>query len=164
MLAGLIEVRYQGIVRASGGMALFVIVWFSQPLIAKNVVNIVPPSEPAAPVALAFLDALDEKNPILAYSMIGKAGRDTFSPDITDFQTLFNNVRLPVGKSLGRTLVNMNSLQSPSGYPIGLYDLLTYRTRFSTTECRLEAVALRASDKIRWEVFTYQISPPTPCT
>ncbi|MFB6449580.1 alpha/beta fold hydrolase [Bradyrhizobium tunisiense] len=76
-----------------------------------------------------------------------------------------NNLR-PLGAMMTRGFVGAPAeLVSPSGYPHGLYDGVTYRTRFATAnECRAEVVMLRSGRVPGWHVFGHQLSPiAIPC-
>ncbi|GAB4176847.1 MAG: hypothetical protein OHK0024_14350 [Thalassobaculales bacterium] len=51
-------------------------------------------------------------------------------------------------------------------FPIGLYRQNRYLSKFgNAADCRLEAVTARATNDLKWRIFSYEISPMTvPCT
>jgi len=80
-------------------------------------------------------------------------------------QLVEDNIR-PLGPITSRTFAGTpTELVSPSGYPHGLYDGLTYKTKFANaSDCRAEVVTLRSGTVPGWRVFGHQLSPMAiPC-
>jgi hypothetical protein len=165
MLPGTLNVQSKPLFRAGGALALFAVVFFFQPKIADSVVQIVPPSTSPEPVAATFLQAVDSGDTPRSWDELDPAARGVVVDSLNTLQRIYDGYRKPLGAVQSRVLIGTNSLQSPSGLPIGLYEGLSYRTKFADApECRAEIVTLRATQDLKWRVFSYNISPNTiPC-
>lgn len=160
VLPGSLEISYKGLVRASGALGLFLIVWFSQPVIEKRVVTLKSPAQSPEPVVDSFLSALNETNLSKAYESVDPAIRDSLSLTLQTWEQLYNTTLRDLGKVKERRLVGVNSFESPSGFPIGLYRQFNYLTRFQNEEdCRGESVTVRATQDDEWRIAYYNIAP-----
>ncbi|PMX24937.1 MULTISPECIES: DUF4019 domain-containing protein [unclassified Pseudomonas] len=165
IIPGGLAIQHKGLWRAGGAMGLVIIVLFFQPEINKKVVRIVEPPQPAGPVALEYLKSIDSFQYVTTWNLLDPESIGYSVDSIESLTSLINTVRRPLGEVKSRAPMRMNSIQSPPGYPIGLYRFLTFRTHFSNDEtCREENVVLRATQDITWKVFGYTISPTQiPC-
>lgn len=160
MLPGTLNIGHQPLFRATGALALFAAVFFFQPKIADSVVQFVAPSVSPEPASLAYLRTVDEGNIKEAWEDLDPAAHGVSVDSLETMQRLYQNYRTPLGAVLSRQLVGTNSIQSPQGYPLGLYEALNYRTKFSNSSgCRQEMVTLRATQDLKWRVFSHLIGP-----
>jgi len=165
LLPGVFHFQYQKMVRASGALALFGVVWFSQPAIVKSVVTLQTPSDSADAVIAQFLSDLDSKDPAKSYADLDPLAQQMFVPTITVWQQLYATNLGRLGGLQSRVLSGTNAATSPSGLPIGLYQTHTYLSKYEGIQgCRQEAVTVRATQEKKWQVFSYLISPTDiPC-
>jgi hypothetical protein len=163
VIPGFLEVRYKNTIRATGSIALFVIVYLLQPTLETKVPSFPEPTVDPAPIAENFLQALDEGRVLDAYNALDSDAKIIAVPDFTTFETLYRNSRASFGAGQSRSLIASNGAVNPPGYSPGRYRTLTFRTRF-VSGCRGEQVALRATQDLSWHVWTYEISgAPLPC-
>jgi hypothetical protein len=162
VLPGFLEIQYKNFARAGGAIALSVLIYLNEPTIGKNVVNFVEPKTPAQPVATAFLNAVDSRDPSRSWALLSETARHQVSNSEAAWNELYKNDISPLGQTQSRTLIGQGQAESPPGVPPGLYHWYSYRTKFSNeTGSRLENVTLRANSDNGWEVYSYQISPTT---
>lgn len=163
LLPGFLEVRYKGLLRAGGAMALFAIVYFNEPAISKNVPNFVPPDSPAQPVITAYLNAVDSGNLDRAWELLSETGRMQVGGDKQKFEELYRNAVLPLGQVESRVQLGEATYQSPPGEPPGLYEVFQYKTKYKNDDgkYRAEAITLRANSDLKWEVFSHLVSMTT---
>lgn len=165
MLPGDLNIEYKGIARAGGALALFALVFTQQPALTRLTASLVDPAVAAEPIALGFLDDIDNDrigDALLKYhpDAVGT------SPDVLEnFQKIQENFRMPLGSVVSRKLVSANRMESPPNFPVGLYRFYMYLTKFANgDQCRTESVILRATQDENWRVFGYNISPnELPC-
>jgi hypothetical protein len=159
MLPGVLTVKYKGIIRASGALALFVVVWFFQPAIEQGVVKLESPSQPPDSVVNDFLADLDSGKVEKAFGELDPALIERTGVNLNTWTQLYDTTRKPLGTVVERKQVGIDGATSPSGLPIGLYRQMTFMTKFSTSsECREEVVITRATQDKQWRVSTYRIS------
>lgn len=165
-IPGTIEIRHKNYLRAGGAMALIILIMFFQPKITTHVAKLVEPTESPEPSALNYLRLVDEFQIDGAWNAIDPEGKKYSVDNLDSMKRLYESFRRPLGNVVSRQLTGMNSIQSPTGYPVGLYKALIYRTHYSNdAECRAEQVTLRATQDLVWKVFSHVISPSLiPCT
>lgn len=165
-LPGTIEIKHKNYIRAGGAMALVVLVLFFQPQITTNVAKLVEPSESPEPSALAYLRLVDESQLDAAWDVMDPEGRKYAADSLDSMKRVYESFRRPLGTIVSRQLTGMNAVQSPPGFPIGLYRTLVYRTHYSNDAgCRAEQVSLRATQDLAWKVVSHTISPVLiPCS
>ena len=163
VLPGTLEIRYKTGVRAGGALALFVIVWFSKPAIEQSVVSLKEPTQKSDVAIAQFLSELDAGDTSKTYSDLdidrqGQASLETW-------QELYDSNIKPLGKMLGRRLVNVDGGKSPPNLPVGIYRSQTYLTKYAAIHgCRIENVVVKAAPDDRWRVYSYQVAPTDmPC-
>jgi hypothetical protein len=162
VLPGYIEVRYKNLVRAGGAFALFAIVWFFHPVIASNVATFEKPAQPPDAVIARFFEDLGQGKIADSYRDLDQVSRDTMVPSEALWRQLYDANLKDLGKVEVRKLMGVNSFESPSGFPIGIYQQFGYMTKFSNVAgCRAESVIVRATQDKQWRVYSYQISPVT---
>ncbi|MEA2839508.1 MAG: hypothetical protein QOF41_838 [Methylobacteriaceae bacterium] len=160
MLPGTLNLGNQPLFRATGALALFAAVFFFQPKIAETVVQFVAPPSSPEPIALEYLHKVDEGKIREGWDELDPAAHGVSVDTVETLQRLYQSYRKPLGVAVTRELVGTSSIQSPQGYPLGLYQVLNYRTKFSnSTNCRQEAVTLRATQDLKWRVFSHLIGP-----
>jgi hypothetical protein len=158
VLPGFIEIKYKLAVRAAGALALFVIVYLFQPKIESGVITFVEPLQSPEPIAAAYLHDVDSADIAGAWRQIDAEARGTVVDNFQTMERIYKSYRSPLGEVVSRRLSGMNSMQSPQGYPAGLYRGLSFITKFNAG-CRGEAVTLRATQDLQWRVFSHLISP-----
>jgi len=160
VIPGTIGVEYKSI-KAGGALALFVIVFFLlRPTIEKQSVNLVVPVEDPVPVAQKYLAALDNGNLQSAWDQLDPVSQGRLVSNVDQLRKLYDSAIKPLGPFEKREVVGVNTLESPSGYPVGLYRVITYRTKFKNSpSCRMESVAVRATEDLKWRVYSNEISP-----
>lgn len=165
VLPGYFEIRRKNLWRAGGAIALAGVVYFVHPVIEREVPRFERPQSPPEPIADKYLGLIDAGNYQLAWDMLSAEGRGVVGNDRERFLTVYANQRTPMGRTLKRILVGTHNLDSPSGYPVGLYILLTYQTKFEKfgNHCWTETVALRASQELEWRMFSHALMHEVPC-
>jgi hypothetical protein len=162
VIPGFLDVRVKGVVRAGGALGLFVVVWFSQPAIVQAVVTLEMPKQPANPVVSKFLSDLDSGDSGTSYNDLDQASRDTMVPTQALWQQLYDANVKDLGNLESRKLMGVNSITSPPGIPVGIYQQYSYIAKYSNVPgCRQEAVTVRATQDKQWRVYSYLISPVT---
>jgi hypothetical protein len=159
-LPGYFELKYKKLLRAGGALALFVIVFNSGNVIAPSVVRLVQPDTPPEPVAASFLSTIDSGDIVSAWQKMDPGVRDLLGNNVADFNQIYSSYRAPLGSTVRRTFVGLNAANSPPGYPVGLYRMFQYITKFSnTSQCRAESLILRATNNLEWSVASYYLGP-----
>lgn len=162
-IPGSLNIKHGKLARASGALALVLIVLFFQSKINSSVLQFIEPTEPAQPVALQFLEMIDRNETSRAWEALDPAAIGYSIDNRDTFESITASVRAPLGHATSRVLQGMNSMQSPPGYPAGIYRGILYKTKLSGDgdKCRMEQVVLRATNDLTWRVFGYTISPMT---
>lgn len=161
VLPGFLEIKYKSLVRATGALGLFVIVYLFQPVIERSVPSFPEPAQDPAPIALKFLAFLDQANTAAAYAMFDPEAQQSMT--LATFQGMYQSVRAQEGAAQTRTLAGVQSLLNPSGEPPGRYRILSYIAKFAN-DCRIEAVGLKANQDLAWDVSGYNIMlQASPC-
>jgi uncharacterized protein DUF4019 len=159
VIPGILNVRIKVVVRAGGALALFVIVWFSQPVLEQTVVTLQAPTESPTPVIDQFLSDLDKHDVAKAYADLDPLSRETMVPTLALWQQLYDANIKNLGQLESRKLMGVNSATSPSGAPVGIYQSNSYLGKYSNISgCRPEAVTVRATQDKQWRVYSYVIA------
>ncbi len=163
VLPGFFEFRYMTLARAGGALALFATVFWQQPVIEREVVSIVRPAQPVEPTIKAFLDHLDAGDLATSYADLDELTRGKISPAL--WKELYEANLGRLGKMEKRKRMGLVSLESPQGYPVGLYEGYTYIAKYKNDQaCRREQAIARATQSKQWKIFTYNIDPqPIEC-
>ncbi|MFC7478483.1 DUF4019 domain-containing protein [Dankookia sp. GCM10030260] len=160
VLPGYIEFKYKNMLRAGGAFALFAIVWFSQPFIARSVANLQVPLQPITDVINNFLSNLDKGDINATYNELDPNTKENLNVEL--WRQLYNANVKPLGAVERRVLMGVNSLTSPPGFPIGIYRQQGFLTKYANVNgCRQEAVIVRATQDNKWQVYSYLIAPNT---
>lgn len=165
IIPGFFEIRFRGFIRASGAAAFAAMIYLVQPAIVENVATLVTPNSAAEPVALDFLDAVDRGEVEASWHLLDAGAAGLTVDSLSQWRRIYENYRRPLGNAANRALIGESTMRSPQGFPVGLYQLLIFRTKFSNVEgCRSESVMMRADQQEQWRVFSYLISPTdVPC-
>lgn len=159
ILPGFLEIKYKNLLRAGGALALFVLVYFNQPAIGSKIPRFVEPASSPNPVVDNFLKAISSGNPAESWALLPDDARDLINGGETTWDSLYKNVVAPLGAVESRTLVGETKLDSPPGFPPGIYRSFSYRSKFKAdVGFRNEIVIIRGNESDKWEVFSYQIS------
>ncbi|ARO32338.1 hypothetical protein NXC14_PA00041 (plasmid) [Rhizobium sp. NXC14] len=168
ILPGVLGIEWKGpggvpAIRAGGALALFVLVFLFRPTIEGATVKFVPPAASPEPIALSYLAASDSGNITQAWSELDDAAKGIVIGSRDDMERMYKDFVTRLGQVQSRKLMGTGGAESPPGYPLGLYRVLNYRTKFANDggKCRLEAVTVRATQDLIWKVFSHLISPTT---
>jgi hypothetical protein len=163
VLPGTLSVQLQNMpaVRAGGAIAMFVLVLMFRPVIQQTAIQYKEPPDAPEPIAESYVALWDNGNVHGAWEALDPEGRGVVASDEATVKQLYESYRKPLGAVTSRQLVGTNGANSPAGYPIGLYRVFSFRTKFAATpdKCRGEVVTLRATQELHWKPFAYQISP-----
>jgi Protein of unknown function (DUF4019) len=163
VLPGFIEVRYRDIVRASGALALFAIIYFFSPQIQRPLIKVVIPAENPQPIANHWLTLNDAADIQATWSLLDSESKTIFLGNSFErFAEVFRNARLPLGRPLERKLVSQATFRSDGTDqmmpPKGAYADFNYNTKFANAAgCRAEFIRLRAVND-KWVIFSYLVS------
>lgn len=165
ILPGFLDVQFKGVARAGGALGLFLLVWASQPAIAKAVVTLKVPGESPDATISKFLTDLDRADIDASYADLDQVSRDTMVPTKMFWQTLYDGNLKDLGQLEERKLLGVNAYESPPGFPMGIYRQQSFLSKYKAASgCRQEAVTVRADQDAHWKVYSYQISPvPVEC-
>ena len=165
IIPGSLVIVHKNFVRAGGAVGLVVLVLFFQPEIKEKVIQLVEPTQPAEPVALEYLKSVDSFQHANTWNFMDPESKGYSVDSLESLTRILETFRRPLGEVVSRELTGMNSVQSPQGYPLGLYRTLAFRTHYSNdATCRMEQVVVRATQDLTWKVFGHNISPtPIPC-
>lgn len=155
VIPGFINVDVNGFLRAGGAIAVFVIVYFTNPADISGTPGpgLVPDGDPkiAAEVYLAKSDSLDLDGIWSSYSNAVSDGYNR-----SDFEEAFKNVRAPLGELVQREFVGMDSRDSVDGMPPAHYRVFTFKSTFSNGQIANETVVVM-SDGESWKVAAHNI-------
>ena len=112
ILPGFFEFKYQNVVRAGGALALFAVVWFSQPAIASKVARLEVPSDSPDLVASKFLSALDHQELGKAFDQIDPAFIEISGATKQTWQQLYDATIRNFGNLQKRQLVGINAVET----------------------------------------------------
>ncbi len=158
VIPGFLEVSFRNILRASGAVALFVVVYFFAPvaLSEPNETIAPPPTANARPAANAWLALVDRGDYAAAYGSMSRTFRSRYSAE--DMAELMSNERRTLGRVVARRFESASNAQSPPGAAPGHYQGYGFRTRFEREPRHIyEAVWLEAEGQ-DWRVtgfYTY---------
>jgi hypothetical protein len=159
ILPGFLEIRYKNLLRAGGALALFVLVYFNEPAIGSKIPRFVEPASSPTTVVDSFLKAISLGNPAESWALLPDDARDLIKGGETTWDNLYKNVVAPLGPVESRSLVGETRIDSPPGFPPGIYRSFSYKSKFKgESGFRNEIVVVRANASDKWEVFSYQIS------
>lgn len=165
-IPGIDALRYKGVIRASGAIVLFLIVWFSRPILAEKVIHLEQPTVPMESVATNFLNKLDQRDISGTYELISKEAKDYFSLTLADWKAMSEFNITPLGSLNYRKTVGVSAMKADgSQLPIGYYRQTRYVSQYTGTDgCRFEQLTGRATQSLDWEIFSYEISTfPVNC-
>lgn len=159
VIPGKFEFRHLPFIRASGGIAVFAAIFFAPASFVAPVAQFKTPVESAEPVLQQWFSYVDRGDFNGAWSLMDPASRQWYHLSKADFEEVFENAYLPLGKANTRLVVSRGNTVNPPNMPPGIYKFVTYLTKFTNSrECVQEAVALRATEDVIWKVFSHQVS------
>jgi Protein of unknown function (DUF4019) len=151
--------------KAGGALALFIIVFATKPAIVGVTANIVFPSTSPAPVITSFLQKIDGNKLDEAFDQLDDDAKSTFAKDRGQLKQIYHAARDPLGAVADRSEIGVTQQASPSGYPVGAYRSVTFRTKFASGLCYAELVTVRATNALEWKIYNHNILPtPIPCS
>ncbi|MFS8047041.1 DUF4019 domain-containing protein [Rhizobium sp. BR 314] len=169
ILPGTLGVEWSGpggmpAVRAGGAIALFALVFLFRPTIEGATVKFVPPTTSPEPVIQSYLADTDAGNISKAWSELDDTAKGLIIGSEADLEKVYKSFVAPLGAVQWRSEPKGTAgVESPPGYPVGLYRATNYYTKFANDngKCRVESVTVRATQDLVWKVFSHQISPTT---
>lgn len=151
-------------VKAGGALAVFGIVFFLKPAIIGGVAKLVAPEESPLPAINEYLQRVDRLEMDAAWELLDGEAKRGVARDRDAYKRAYAGGRAHLGEPLDRIEAGLQEVRSPSGYPIGIYRLVAFRTRFASGQCHMETVSVRATDDVHWRVYEHNVSPmPVPC-
>lgn len=151
---------HRGLVRCGGAMALFTMVWLSNP--AKFAIEGIapPPTSDAREYLESFLATSDKGNSQEAYSMF--SDQEQASVSLTSYRQLVENVRNPLGvRTKGPILWNTANPQEIPGRK-GPFVFNVYQSRFSGKPGVWVEIAGVIAENGKWKMHTYTMQPCIP--
>ena len=149
--------------KAGGALAIFVMVLLNKPALVESVAKFVPPPEPGLPIALDYVSKVDAHMLDMAWESLDSESKATVARDRVVYNQAYENGRYALGQVSRRIPMGTSEVTSPSGYPLGIYRIIAFRTSFLSGRCHQEKVALRGAEDMRWRVFEHSIDPsPIP--
>jgi hypothetical protein len=164
VMPGILEVRAPYI-RSGGALAVFISIMYFKPALISSAATFIPPPFPPDPAIQNFFTSVDSMKIEKARDLLDADARKGIGRDKELYYRIYATAHQAIGTAVSRMKIGVNEVTSPSGYPPGVYQIVTYTTRFSRrNECHQEVVTVRAVSKEEWRVFGHQISPGTiPC-
>ncbi|KFG69577.1 DUF4019 domain-containing protein [Microvirga sp. BSC39] len=159
VIPGMLEVQLP-YVKAGGALALFLIVFLMKPAIIIGVDKareLVGPKISPSAVVHEYLEKVDNGDVQGAWSALDPESQARYPFD--QYKSLVSGAREPLGPVKKRTEIGASKLDSPSGYPRGVYSITTFRTDFQSGVSHRESVAARAVDPKQWRVYEHNIDP-----
>lgn len=151
-------------VKAGGALAVFVVVFLLKPAIIGSVAHLVAPPQSPLPVIEGYLSAIDAGKLDAAWEMLDDEAKRGVARDRDAYRQAYVGGRTPLGAVIGRVQNGIQEVRSPSGYPVGIYRIVSFRTKFQIGTCHAEMVSVRATDDLVWRPFDHNVSPlPVPC-
>ena len=115
--------------------------------------------------ANSYLEKVDGKEIDAAWEALDTAAKETLAKGRDSYRASYAAGREPLGTVTKRVQIGTQDLSSPSGFPVGLYRIITFKTEFGANGCRPEAVSVRATTEEEWKVFAHQVGMvPIPCS
>jgi hypothetical protein len=150
--------------RAGGALAIFLLVFLNKPAFVESVGKFVPPKDSPLPVVLEYLSKVDKNDIDAAWNLLDSEAKATVARDRDMYRAAYSGGRQAIGDVATRTQMGVQEVTSPSGYPPGIYRVLTFKTRFVSEQCRAEQVSARATTDMVWRVFDHNVSVVSiPC-
>jgi hypothetical protein len=151
-------------VKAGGAIALFAVVFLLKPAIESALPLIQPPLDSPDSAIVAYFNKVDAKQIDAAWDQLDPEAKKGVARDRNAYRQAYASGRDPLGIVKDRSLMGIQELQSPSGFPQGVYRVIAYRTKFASGECHVEQAMVRGSNDRIWRVYEHNISPATiPC-
>lgn len=159
MIPGQFEFRHLPFVRAGGAIAVFALVFLTPMQLVSSVAQFEEPAGDPAPVIQQYLEAADRGDYTALWRQIDPAAPEWFQISREGWSEIYQNARAPFGQVLARRVVSRGGARNPDGYPPGIYRHVLYLTKFSNGRaCTPETVVVRATDDLRWRVFSHQVA------
>lgn len=163
MIPGILKISLP-YARAGGALAVFLLIFFNKPTLVETVGKFVPPNESPLPAVTEYLSNVDSNQMDAAWSLLDSEAKATVARDREMYKTAYTGGRRPLGAVVERVQIGVQEVTSPTGYPPGIYRMLTFKTKFASGQCHAEQVSTRATTSMVWRVFDHTVSVvPIPC-
>lgn len=155
---------HKGLIRAGGALALFVVIWFTNP--AKLAIEGIapPPVADARPLLERAVKLIDQRDYATSYQLYSTRARAVVS--LQSYGDLFKAVREPLGeRTKGPVFFSANSPNEYMGIP-GPFVFHLYQSRFSGQEGVWAEVVGVVAEEGEWRMYTHTIGlcVPPMCT
>lgn len=159
VVPGILEIDIPHI-RSGGALAVFVAIMFFKPAIVSQVAKFDSPIILPYGEINAYFNLTDHGRLEEARSKLDPAARARMARNPEVFRRIYTAASDHLGRPIMRKEVGLNELESPSGYPAGIYQIVSYLTKFSKGGlCHMETVVVRAEGVERWNVYSHQVAP-----
>ncbi len=143
--------------KAGGALAVFVLIFTTEPAIVRTVAIVKPPNFSPEPMIETYLKAVDEKHTDTAWSMFSKTAQRGAIKTAAEYKDLYNSTRYQFGELSERKKIGAQEAISPNGMPLGAYFSILYQTKFSGGTCVQESVTTISTDGKNWGIFGHTI-------
>lgn len=155
-LPGRLQVRHRWLLRASGSLALFVLVYVFQPERAVTPPGVWPKTDPSR-VVEDHLRLTDAGRYGEAYDALSPEGKKRFSRD--EVIEVFRTHRTPFGDVEKRVRNGVSSVATLPDGTVGPFKLYAFVTTFKDGNRVHEPIWVMAVDKNTWGVLFHNVFP-----
>lgn len=148
---------FKGVLRVGGALALFSVVWFTNPgkLAIEGIAP--PPAANARPLLEQAMRLVDGKDYLTSYGLYASGPRAIVSE--SSYAELFRTVREPLGDRLkGPKLINANTINEYMGTK-GPFVIHFYQSRFSGHEGVIAEFVGAIAEEGEWRMYMHTIAP-----
>lgn len=129
VLPGFIVVSPAKWLRAGGALAVFLLVFWSQPKVVDAITPPYKPSTSGKPTAESWLKLVDEGKFEESFHLTANIFKQAYP--YSQYLELLSPTRHELGEVESRIFVSTSVAESPPGAPKGFYSLFSFRSKFS---------------------------------
>lgn len=152
VIPGFISVKFGSTVRAGGAIAVFALVFYTNPasLVVEDEEIVTAPPPGAMEAAESYLEKADTLDVDTAWSNLSATAKKWYPYDF--FKPAYENVRVPLGNVEERNFVGAQKYDRQEGWPNGLYYAFLFTTTFSSGSEAMETIGvMKLSASGQWE-------------
>ena len=154
-IPGFISVNLNGLVRAGGALAVFVVAYFYNPAQLVNIPE--PPRDSPDAAVESWLTLIDSGQYATAWKSASEMAHKRFyEKQIVD---VFTAQRSPLGAVVSRTQIAVTPTHALPDGTVGNFDAITYRTTFQASpHPYVESIVLTV-EKNEWKILFHNLQP-----